>query len=240
MRRIVLSTIEQQVEAFETSVSAGAAAGLLSGTPDGQVSIAGCQAACARIDVEPVGSHASSPDSVLQTARERSPYEPRWNSERGPSDRSARTHAAARQCTDCKTSGMAWCESCVEGDCRPIARETIRLPVARSAVRAPVPPRGQQHSTQTSPRVRAADIAPDRMRQLQAAIAARLARGDTLDTVERELLAPAGLPEEQQNALWVYAWSHPKRPALSQCQPRLSVWAALANALLTLAGIYRF
>ena len=79
----------------------------------------------------------------------------------------------------------------------------------------------------------------DRMRQLRAAIATRLERGDTLDTVERELIVPSGLPEEQQSALWVYAWSHPKRPALSQCQPRLSVWAAVGSALLTLVGIYR-
>ena len=80
---------------------------------------------------------------------------------------------------------------------------------------------------------------PDLMRQLRAAIATRLERGDTLDTVERELIVPSGLPEEQQSVLWVYAWSHPKRPALSQCQPRLSVWAALGNALLTLIRIYR-
>jgi hypothetical protein len=80
----------------------------------------------------------------------------------------------------------------------------------------------------------------DRMRQLQAAIATRLERGDTLDTVERELIVPSGLPEEQQSALWVYAWSLPKRPALNQCPPPLSVWAALGNALLTLIGIYRY
>jgi hypothetical protein len=80
----------------------------------------------------------------------------------------------------------------------------------------------------------------DRVRQLQAAIATRLERGDTLDSVERELIVPSGLPEEQQSALWLYAWSHPKRPALSQCQPRLSVWAALGNALLTLVGISRY
>ncbi len=78
------------------------------------------------------------------------------------------------------------------------------------------------------------------MRQLRVAIARRLERGDALDAVERELIAPSGLAEEQQSALWVYAWSHPERPALSQCQPRLSVWAALGNALLTLIGIYRY
>ena len=78
------------------------------------------------------------------------------------------------------------------------------------------------------------------MRQLRAAIAGRLDRGDALDTVERELIAPSRLAEEQQSVLWLYAWSHPQRPALSQCQPRLSVWAALGEALLTLIGIYRY
>jgi hypothetical protein len=77
-----------------------------------------------------------------------------------------------------------------------------------------------------------------RMSQLRAAIATRLERGDTLDTIERELIAPSQLPEEHQSALWVYAWSHPKRAAASV--PRFSVWAALANALLTLIGIYRY
>jgi len=78
----------------------------------------------------------------------------------------------------------------------------------------------------------------DRVRQLRAAIATRLECGDTLETVERELIAPSGLSEEQQSALWVYAWSHPKRrPATA---PRLSVWAALGNALLTVIGIYRY
>lgn len=36
----------------------------------------------------------------------------------------------------------------------------------------------------------------------------------------------------------LYAWSHPKRRAASQ--PRLSVATALANALLTVIGIYRY
>ena len=161
-----MSTIEQQVEAFEASVSDGAALGLLSGTPDGQVSIAGGQAAWVPIDVEPARSHTNSPNSVLQTARERSPYKPGGNSEAWPSDRSA-----ARRCTGSDTSGIA---SCVEGDCHPTARNTIRLPVARSAVLAAAPPREQQRRTHASSRVRAADIGPeaDRIRQLQAAIAA--------------------------------------------------------------------
>jgi hypothetical protein len=80
--------------------------------------------------------------------------------------------------------------------------------------------------------------ASDRMRHLRAAIATRLERGDTLDTVERELIAPSGLPEELQSALWVYAWSCPERRAASQ--PPLSVWTALSNALLTLIGSYRY
>jgi hypothetical protein len=76
------------------------------------------------------------------------------------------------------------------------------------------------------------------VRQLRAAIVTRLERGDTLQTVERELIVPSGLPDEQQSALWVYAWSHPNRPPAAA--PRLSVWAALGNALLTLIGIYRY
>lgn len=77
-----------------------------------------------------------------------------------------------------------------------------------------------------------------RMRRLRAAIATRFERGDMLDTIERELIAPSGLSEEQQSALWLYAWSCPERRAASQ--PRLSVWTALANALLTPIGIYRY
>jgi hypothetical protein len=74
------------------------------------------------------------------------------------------------------------------------------------------------------------------MRQLLAAIATRLERGDT--PVERELIAPSGLSEEEQSALWLYGWSHPTRRASSQ--PASSVWAALGDALLTLVGIYRY
>ncbi len=80
----------------------------------------------------------------------------------------------------------------------------------------------------------------DRMRQLRAAIDRRLERGETLDTVERELIAPAGLAEEPQSALWLYAWSHRQRAAFSQSQPRLSVRAALGEALLTVIGIYLY
>ena len=72
----------------------------------------------------------------------------------------------------------------------------------------------------------------------QSAIATRLERGDTLDIIDRQLIAPSRLPEEQQSALWLYAWSHAKRT--SAASPRLTVWAALANALLTLIGIYNY
>jgi len=77
-----------------------------------------------------------------------------------------------------------------------------------------------------------------RMLELRAAIATRLERGDTLDTVEHQLIARSELPEEQRQALWLYAWSHPNRPLADA--PRLSVWAALGNALLIFVGLYRY
>ena len=40
-----------------------------------------------------------------------------------------------------------------------------------------------------------------------------------LDTVERELIAPSRLPEEQQSVLWLYAWALPRRPALHPPAP---------------------
>ena len=48
------------------------------------------------------------------------------------------------------------------------------------------------------------------LRQLQAEIASRLGRGDSLDSVERELIAPSRLSEEQKAALWLDGWSLPK------------------------------
>ena len=74
--------------------------------------------------------------------------------------------------------------------------------------------------------------------QLWVEIAARLGRGDSLDSVERGLIAPSGLSEEEQSALWLYAWSHPARRATSQAG--LSAWAALGNVLLIFIGIYRY
>jgi hypothetical protein len=70
----------------------------------------------------------------------------------------------------------------------------------------------------------------------QRAIATRLEHGDTLDIIDRQLIAPSGLPEEQQSALWLYAWSHAQRTTAAP--PRLTVWPALGNALLALIGIY--
>ena len=49
------------------------------------------------------------------------------------------------------------------------------------------------------------------LRRFRAEIAARLGHGDTLDSVEHELIAPSRLSEEQKSALWLYGWSLPKR-----------------------------
>ena len=59
-----------------------------------------------------------------------------------------------------------------------------------------------------------------------------------MDMAERDLTAPSGPSEEQQSALSAYGWSQPERLAANA--PRLSIWAALGNALLTLAGVYRY
>jgi hypothetical protein len=37
--------------------------------------------------------------------------------------------------------------------------------------------------------------------------ASRLRHGDSLEHVERELIAPSELTEELQSALWLYGWS---------------------------------
>ena len=44
-------------------------------------------------------------------------------------------------------------------------------------------------------------------RQLRGEVAARLRHGDSLEHVERELIAPSELTEELQSALWLYGWS---------------------------------
>jgi hypothetical protein len=48
------------------------------------------------------------------------------------------------------------------------------------------------------------------LRQLRAEIAARLGQGDSLDSVERELIARSRLTEEQKSALWLYGWLLPR------------------------------
>jgi hypothetical protein len=115
----------------------------------------------------------------------------------------------------------------------PIAYRTMTRPV-RTPLHCLDPKR--RMFTSTIPPEAASEA--DHLRQLQAAIATRLERGDTLEAVERDLIAPSGLPEDQQHGLWLYAWSHPKRRAAPVS--RLSVWTPLANALLTLIGIYRY
>jgi len=102
-------------------------------------------------------------------------------------------------------------------------------------VREALPPASPRVQPDPDP---SSDREAERLRQLRAAITTRLERGDTLETVEGELIASSGLPEAQQSALWLYTWLHPQRRA--DRQPRLSVWTALANALLTLVGIYRY
>jgi hypothetical protein len=47
-------------------------------------------------------------------------------------------------------------------------------------------------------------------RQLRAEVATRLGRGDSLDSVEREVIGPSRLSEERKSALWLYGWSLPK------------------------------
>jgi hypothetical protein len=76
------------------------------------------------------------------------------------------------------------------------------------------------------------------MQQLQSAITTRLERGDTLETIERQLIAPSGIDPRRTAVGARSTPGHPKRPAASA--PRLSVWAALGNALATLVGSYRY
>ena len=46
-----------------------------------------------------------------------------------------------------------------------------------------------------------------RFPQLRREVAARRERGDSLERVERELIARSGLSEDLQSALWLYAWA---------------------------------
>jgi hypothetical protein len=43
--------------------------------------------------------------------------------------------------------------------------------------------------------------------ELQEAIDARVRRGDTLATIEDDVIEPSGLSDEGKAALWLYAWS---------------------------------
>jgi hypothetical protein len=42
-------------------------------------------------------------------------------------------------------------------------------------------------------------------------IAFRLHRGERLAEVEREVIAPARLSEDDRAALWLFAWSYPRK-----------------------------
>lgn len=70
-------------------------------------------------------------------------------------------------------------------------------------------------------------------RELRTAIAARLRRGESLDCVDRELIAPSRLSEQQKSALWLYGWSLPQRALAHEADtsPPESRWGALAVAL---------
>jgi len=68
----------------------------------------------------------------------------------------------------------------------------------------------------------------EQWRQLRVEITSRLGRGDSLDSVERELIAPSRLSEEQKAALWLYGWSLPTLER--RCRPPLPRVAAPASA----------
>ena len=51
------------------------------------------------------------------------------------------------------------------------------------------------------------EVRKPRLQQLRAEIATRLRHGDSLEHIERELIAPSELTEELQSALWLYGWS---------------------------------
>jgi hypothetical protein len=59
------------------------------------------------------------------------------------------------------------------------------------------------------------------LQQLRVEIAKRLGRGDSLERVECELIAPSRLSEEQQSALWLYGWSLPKPERRRAALPHL-------------------
>ena len=154
-----------------------------------------------------------------------------------------RVPGATTRSSCCTSAGhIAEAETETKIPAAPLATRKCQTPhVARLGVTRPMP--AELHCSDPGGRVFTARTSPQaareayRMLQLRAAIATRLERGDTVDTVERELIARSELREEQRHALWLYAWSHTNRPAAGA--PKLSVWAALGNALLVFVGIYR-
>jgi hypothetical protein len=47
-----------------------------------------------------------------------------------------------------------------------------------------------------------------KLTQLQTEVGTRLRRGDSLSSVEDEVIEPSGLSEEHKSALWLYGWSY--------------------------------
>ena len=52
-----------------------------------------------------------------------------------------------------------------------------------------------------------------RLTELQRAIDAGMRRGESLSTVEDEIIEPSPLSDEEKSALWLYAWSFVDWPA---------------------------
>jgi hypothetical protein len=92
--------------------------------------------------------------------------------------------------------------------CRPHQAVTINeQPTAGTVHSLPTgPPANPERATGAD----AVEQAPRPLaspQQLRAELAKRLGQGDSLDSVECELIAPSRLSEEQQSALWLYGWS---------------------------------
>jgi hypothetical protein len=45
------------------------------------------------------------------------------------------------------------------------------------------------------------------LKQSQEEIAARMHRGDSFSSIEREVIDPSSLPDAEKAALWLYGWS---------------------------------
>ena len=50
-------------------------------------------------------------------------------------------------------------------------------------------------------------VSDDAAQEVRDAIRARAVEGDPLDAIERQLIAPAPLSEDEKSGLWLYAWS---------------------------------